>query len=461
MTQQEYREFSQFIKTSGFPYCMDEIDDKNWILAGISNWCSDNGGKKWYNDVKAIIQNNTSWCFDNEQDVKAFLNSIWQLVDTSVGAKIKEGMKKHHEKLMENADGNIPNSLKTWITKKCKELVVDKELGKLVTVKMRGDLLVIDNLPHFFSADDIAGECTPFVWQYVSKSIAKLDVALLPEPSRIKQLITEAENQYTRLYRTWGKAQLEKEWTSTNAEYEKLLNDKNVDKKGSNYKATVSDLSAKLDSLEDYYQKLYDGEKDKNKKIKFLDNILKNKASGTSKNGAPTSKLGKFLGKVGDTTTKAADGAISTLKNTKNLTDKAAKAYFGEAKEEDFQFIILNPTREIQTTTFKGGKTGKVTSEPFDIDLSEPLIFNKFEDFCKRYNLNSDNFLCAKDGLITLSRLEDILGNEVLEDTEDYDSYISGTEEMYWVEYAFEIKFIIKTYPTQDEIQQKLGIKKI
>ena len=310
---------------------------------------------------------------------------------------------------------------------------------------------IIENNNHWNFADEKDQKAfLNMCWQFVDKDITNED-----------------SNQYVRLYRTWNKEQIEKEWQSTNIEYEKLLNDKNIDKKSNKYKTDIADLSSKMDALEDYYQKMYDKESDKKKKIKYLDNILKNKESSGNnkessgnKNGAPTSKLGKLLGKVGDVATKGADGAVATLKKTNNFTDKLAKAYFGEAKQEDFQFIILNPIREVQSTTYSGGKKGKINQEPFDMDSDEPLIFNKFEDFCKRYTLNQDDFVCEKDGLITLSRLENVLGEEVIEDTDDYDEYING-ETLYWVEYSFEIKFIFKTYPTQDEIKEKFGIKKI
>jgi hypothetical protein len=62
------------------------------------------------------------------------------------------------------------------MTKKVKEYLKEKGIDKHTTVKYSKEkgLLVIDNLPTFYSADEIAREVTPYYWEYVSKSIAKL-----------------------------------------------------------------------------------------------------------------------------------------------------------------------------------------------------------------------------------------------------------------------------------------------
>jgi len=62
------------------------------------------------------------------------------------------------------------------MTKKVKDYLKEKGIDKNTIVKyskVKG-LLVIDNLPTFYSADEIAREVTPYYWEYVSKSTAKL-----------------------------------------------------------------------------------------------------------------------------------------------------------------------------------------------------------------------------------------------------------------------------------------------
>ena len=60
------------------------------------------------------------------------------------------------------------------LTRKIKQYLIDKEIGEYTIVRFKGNVLTIDNLPIFYTADEIGKLATDYDFEYMTKSMAKL-----------------------------------------------------------------------------------------------------------------------------------------------------------------------------------------------------------------------------------------------------------------------------------------------